>query len=463
MAKGNLFQGQARGRVGDVVLSRLDGQQVSRVRNRNPRIPNTYRQRLQRAVAANIARLYSAGSDIFNHSWQGSKVGSGAQRRFLKRNMRLLRRLLLADIDNDALSVDSIARVGVPGLSVPVPFAGLQVSAGSLSQEVFSLSESSAGVFWKPRIPAHLAQDTTIADYCRLVGLKPGNIFTFIGFNVKSSADYLAKVANDDNNYDAVFPCVFEYAQLRLKESALTDTTPISSARYGMMFDGVDDSQIGGLLVFNGFRVTYIFGNAYAAGDTILTACIASKQNSPKRSTAFLMNVSGSAHYGLTHQFISSAWDKSADLDGSDLILEGEKFQPTPAPHIVNNGDFLCASYWVDSAHNVNDCLVAFYSDGSMRPITVGGKVILATAYEDGFDHLEFSPSPLDGSSTLDLYDFIPYENEGEFGGYTNPLECTIEISDDRLKITLAGDVISYLVFGDTSPQSIQNLRQYMP
>lgn len=338
MAKGNLFQGQARGRVGDVVLSRLDGQQVSRVRNRNPRNPNTYRQRLQRAVAANIARLYSAGSDIFNHSWQGCKVGTGAQRRFMKRNMRLLRRLLLADIDNDALSVDSIARVGVPGLSVPVPFAGLQVSAGSMSQDIFSLNESSGGVFWIPRIPGNLAHDATIADYCRLVGLKPGSIFTFIAFNVKSSADYLAKVGNNDNNYDAVFPCLFEYTQLRLKESAITDTTPMSSARYGMMFDGVDDSQIGALLVFNGFRVTSIFGSAYAAGDTILTACIASKQNSPKRSTAFLMNASGSAHYGLTHQFISGAWDKSADLDGSDLILEGENFpadSPTPTPGVT--------------------------------------------------------------------------------------------------------------------------------
>lgn len=335
MAKGNLFQGQARGRVGDVVLSRLDGQQVSRVRNRNPRNPNTYRQRLQRAIAANIARLYSAGSAIFNHSWQGAKVGSGAQRRFMKRNMRLLRRLLLADIDNESLSVDSIARVGVPGLSVPVPFAGLQVSAGSLSQEVFSLTESSGGVFWKPRIPDNLAPDATIADYCSLMGLKPGSIFTFIGFNVKSSADYLAKVANDDNNYDAVFPCDFQYAQLRLKASALTDTRPMSSARFVMMFDGVDNSQIGGILVSIGFRVSLIFGDAYADGDTILTACIASKENSPKRSTAFLLSTSSIAHYGLTHQYVSDSWDKSAALDGSELILEGENFpadSPTPTP-----------------------------------------------------------------------------------------------------------------------------------
>jgi hypothetical protein len=50
MAKDNLFLGTARGSVGDIVFSRLDGQQVARVRNRAPRNPQSPAQMVQRII-----------------------------------------------------------------------------------------------------------------------------------------------------------------------------------------------------------------------------------------------------------------------------------------------------------------------------------------------------------------------------------------------------------------------------
>ena len=47
MSKGNLFLGFGRGKVGVVVFSRLNGEQVTRARNRSPRKPKYPLQLLQ--------------------------------------------------------------------------------------------------------------------------------------------------------------------------------------------------------------------------------------------------------------------------------------------------------------------------------------------------------------------------------------------------------------------------------
>ena len=75
MSKGNLFQGMARGSVGDVTFTRVNGQQVARVRNRKPKNPRTNKQLYQRAIMATVMRAYSAGRAIFDHSFEGVKFG----------------------------------------------------------------------------------------------------------------------------------------------------------------------------------------------------------------------------------------------------------------------------------------------------------------------------------------------------------------------------------------------------
>ena len=74
MAKGNLFQGMGRGKVGDVVFSRLNGEQISRVRNRHPKNPRSNSQLFQRAIMATVMQAYSAGKAIFDHSFEGYAV-----------------------------------------------------------------------------------------------------------------------------------------------------------------------------------------------------------------------------------------------------------------------------------------------------------------------------------------------------------------------------------------------------
>ena len=99
MAKGNLFLGFGRGKVGDVVFSRQDGEQVTRARNRSPRNPQTPLMMLQRVVMKTSSAAFSLMQDICNHSFQGIEGVTPNQSEFIRQNVRKFR-LQLADIIN---------------------------------------------------------------------------------------------------------------------------------------------------------------------------------------------------------------------------------------------------------------------------------------------------------------------------------------------------------------------------
>lgn len=85
MAKGNWLLGGVKGKVGDLVLSKLNGKQVTRARNRNPKNPKTSAQALQRMKFGALAAFYNAFADeILDHSWQGVKYGGASHNFFYK-------------------------------------------------------------------------------------------------------------------------------------------------------------------------------------------------------------------------------------------------------------------------------------------------------------------------------------------------------------------------------------------
>lgn len=85
MATGNWLLSGVKGKVGDLVLSKSNGVQITRARNRFPSNPKTTKQALQRIKFAAIAAFYSAfEKDILNHSWQGVKYGGPSHNHFYK-------------------------------------------------------------------------------------------------------------------------------------------------------------------------------------------------------------------------------------------------------------------------------------------------------------------------------------------------------------------------------------------
>lgn len=100
MAKGNLFLGHARGKVGSLVFSRQNGEQVTRALNTRPKNPQTDQQIVQRAIAGTVMYAYSYLQEICNHSFEGIAYGAKSQQYFTKMNMDLLRQLYAANPTN---------------------------------------------------------------------------------------------------------------------------------------------------------------------------------------------------------------------------------------------------------------------------------------------------------------------------------------------------------------------------
>lgn len=327
MAKDNLFLGFGRGKVGDVVFYRRDGQQIARARNRAPRNPNTFRQQLQRAVSANVQRLYSAGMQVFNHSFEGFKVGEGNQRVFVKKNMDKLRSLLVSDYNLSRSNSDCLGRIGAPGLSIPVPFDGMIISNGSVQQTVFSFDDTDGFTMPDPLRTEQEAINETVGNYALRVGLVPGDIYTFVAFGCDPlQGAELAYFGPLDSYtvYASVFSQLFGFCQLRVKEGVTTDSTPISNSTTLAAFfeagqEGVDLTGRNMLLAISQQAID----RRMVSG---LIGCIRSREDSGVRSPSEMHVMRSAYDWGVTVNYLENAWGSRSAIEGSDLLLEGSDF-----------------------------------------------------------------------------------------------------------------------------------------
>ena len=228
MAKGNMFLGMARGKVGDVVFYRADGQQLSRVRNRNPRNPRTSPQLYQRAIMSTVVQAYTAGKAIFDHSFQGYSVGAQNQREFIKRNAKMLRQLVATDINTPIATNSQKARVVAPGVSVPVanPFI---ISSGSYQQSLFQFNAATVNFV----LPLPTAEET-VAQYAARVNLIPGDIYTFVFLAEKKDIAYESNI--HDDVLASLNHCTFGFVRLTVKDGLSNDNE--AAATYGQLFTG---------------------------------------------------------------------------------------------------------------------------------------------------------------------------------------------------------------------------------
>lgn len=97
MAKGSPLMGTQRGRLGESVLYRSQGYQVSRAYIPHPNDRNSERQRVQRMIVATANAAYSSMKAICNHSFDNVPVGLKSMAHFLSLNATLLRQSISAD------------------------------------------------------------------------------------------------------------------------------------------------------------------------------------------------------------------------------------------------------------------------------------------------------------------------------------------------------------------------------
>lgn len=194
MAKGNLFLGFGRGKVGDVVFSRLDGEQVTRARNRAPRNPQTPLQLLQRVVMKTSSSAFSLMQDICNHSFQGSEGVTMNQAAFNIANIALFRQQL-ADIINggDASAILSSTEANFMGKGATA--AGInayQVSDGKLPDIPLTwVTDTDSNTSAYPCINATLGAlaGLTYSAFIKAFSLQRGDQLTAIALTCNDTED----------------------------------------------------------------------------------------------------------------------------------------------------------------------------------------------------------------------------------------------------------------------------------
>lgn len=172
MAKGNLFLGMGAGSVGDVTFWRANGEQLSRARVRKVGNPRTDAQLITRILLKTCSMAYSAlMGDFAEQTFQGSKIGAENQRRFMSKNVRMLRDCInLGEQDesmNFAAKDTSYA-----------PLNRYFVSEGNLQDPAVWVS----GGYIDPQhnITAAVSDAPTYQEVCDGLGLPAGAQLTFI-------------------------------------------------------------------------------------------------------------------------------------------------------------------------------------------------------------------------------------------------------------------------------------------
>lgn len=324
MAKGNLFLGMGRGKVGDVVFYRMNGWQMSRVRNRNPKNPRSNEQLYQRAVIATTMKAYSMGKEIFDHAFQGYTIGEGNMRRFNSVNARILRAQLVNDIQNAVTPDNSQGRFCAPRSVTGVPIIGMQVSEGTLVNNLFTPTESN-GVYNFTMAPNPNEGDESIkvGDYLKYYGIQAGDIFTFV-FMISDLETTIYQNPWTDTPLANQYNTQFAWLRLIVHGRNLDDE--MKSRFYT---SSIFDVESGGNLPIrvgtNGYmtlgkEVVFSLGIVDYAG-TI--ACIRSRRDVDLRSTEFTYPYH-SKDFGIASPYILDVWSQDVEKIGeSELILEG--------------------------------------------------------------------------------------------------------------------------------------------
>ena len=168
MAKGNIFQGTARGKLGDVVLYRKNGEQISRVRVRSIGNPRTDVQLRNRVLTSTNSKAYSALSKIVDHSFQQYAGKSANMKRFLSLNYSMLNTRVGWGYKGN-VNPRSEARMAI------MPWI---VSEGDLQPLMNELQTIAGATIHK--VGANLTPNMSYQEVCDALGVPAGSQLTFM-------------------------------------------------------------------------------------------------------------------------------------------------------------------------------------------------------------------------------------------------------------------------------------------
>lgn len=179
MSKGNLFMGNASGKLADVVLYRNAGTQVARLRVRSPKNPRSEQQLIQRVIQSTASKAYSVLQEICNHSFEGKQSRTDNQGEFMRLNVARDRyRVNVAPMGWRSLSNFNSRNLVEPLANNYI------VSSGSLPEMQFSYEGSDYVI----GAGSGLTASDTYQQVCDKLGLQRGDQITMVAAHVDENA-----------------------------------------------------------------------------------------------------------------------------------------------------------------------------------------------------------------------------------------------------------------------------------
>lgn len=184
MSKGNLFVGNGRGKVGNIVLSTLHGEQVTKAYQPVVSNPKTYGQLQQRAKFANAVKFFQrAISNFFAFAYEDKRKTESDYNAFMRHNVKyscVVNRENYLDINFPALGNNWQLSQG--SLTFPV-----SISFASYANIILNVNGETLGT----------TETATIGAISKLLvkaGLEEGDIFTIVyitksGMGVRKATD----------------------------------------------------------------------------------------------------------------------------------------------------------------------------------------------------------------------------------------------------------------------------------
>lgn len=171
-----MLLGHARGKVGDVVFSRVNGQQITRARAAVVKNPQTEKQMIQRIILNTVIQAYSRMAEICDHSFEGVAVGQDNMSKFMRENMSILRKFVADYAAENGTFVGCYAFVP-KGLNMFTP-NNWKIATGQLPEVVLASVSPTEGA------KINITSADVIPTYGEIItslGLQRGDQLTFIG------------------------------------------------------------------------------------------------------------------------------------------------------------------------------------------------------------------------------------------------------------------------------------------
>lgn len=201
-----MLLGHARGKVGDLVFSRSNGQQVIRARAAVVKNPQTEKQMIQRIILNTVSQAYSRMSAITDHSFEGVQQGQKSMSFFMRKNLDMMRTRISEEVASGG-ELANVREFAPIGTNYFVPNAYIVASGSLPTVDVTRVSGT---------IKSIAISGNTYGDVIASLNLQRGDQLTFVclGGNTidKQSFAYARVILDPRNENDEALPLTTTFA-----------------------------------------------------------------------------------------------------------------------------------------------------------------------------------------------------------------------------------------------------------